>query len=84
MRRSAAGHQRVWFRQRFRAAGVALIIGAWGRVGRLGISRAISISVRAHQRTPYASVFLFVENTTERQLSATIQRAGIAVFRAVF
>jgi hypothetical protein len=36
MRKDAAGHQKVWVRRRFRAAWVALIIGAWGRVGRLG------------------------------------------------
>jgi hypothetical protein len=41
---------------------VTLIIGAWGRVGRCGSSRAISISVRALSGTAYASMFLFVES----------------------
>jgi hypothetical protein len=62
---------------------VALIIGAWGRVGRLGSSRAISISVRAHS-APYASEFLFVENADESKTSATFRRTDITVFRAGF
>ncbi|VVD26740.1 protein of unknown function [Paraburkholderia dioscoreae] len=59
----------VWVRRRLQAAGVTLIIGAWGRVGRLGLSRAISISVRAPLAHSVRECAFVCRNPTERQMS---------------
>ncbi|MGF6769428.1 hypothetical protein P3T18_001898 [Paraburkholderia sp. GAS199] len=64
---------------------VALIIGAWGRVGQLGSSRAISIKRTCASRTAYVSVFLCVECVDESFMSENgFGGQNSAVFRAGF
>ncbi|WP_454824511.1 hypothetical protein [Paraburkholderia xenovorans] len=51
---------------------MTLIIGAWGRVGRLGLSRAISISVRAPLAHSVRECAFVCRKLPERQMSAII------------